>query len=114
MKTYWQILGNWSPSHAVAIGKQTTGYDDSWSPVCYKVMSLAVKEKVLQNPNVLSCLLETKNKVLVFSGADETFWGNGLDITDCDSTDMLKWNGANKLGCLLMSIRSEIMVELAI
>lgn len=63
----------------------------------YKIMLRANKQKFIYNPLLVKLLLSTKNKNLIFDIPGDSFFGIGKDK-----------NGENKLGKLLMKLRTQI------
>ncbi|MCB9946499.1 MAG: NADAR family protein [Rhodospirillaceae bacterium] len=68
-----------------------------WDSARDAVMVTAVKAKIAAHPEVRRTLLETGEALLVEASPYDHYWGCGADGT-----------GANRLGQILMQIRSEL------
>jgi ribA/ribD-fused uncharacterized protein len=87
-----------SPTIAKRLGRtKTTHFRADWEHVKESVMKDALKAKFIQNKNLNSLLKETKDLILKENSPNDTFWGIGKSKT-----------GKNRLGILLMEIRSEL------
>jgi ribA/ribD-fused uncharacterized protein len=62
--------------------------------------------KFKQHPSLASALMKTKGSELVLCSSEEAYWGNGLDRADARKVSKRRWPGQNKLGALLMHVRS--------
>lgn len=62
----------------------------------------------MQNPELQDYLLKTGDLQLAESSPNDRFWGTGVGLGKEGSTNPQKWNGQNKLGVLLMALRSEL------
>ena len=72
-----------------------------WESVKDDVMLKALRAKFSdQNPKLLSLLLSTGDKKLIEHTSNDSYWGDGGDGT-----------GSNKLGQLLMRVRSELRAK---
>lgn len=67
-----------------------------WGAVRESVMKAALNLKFTQNPELLQKLLDTHNAILKEYSKSDLFWGGSLP------------NSSNKLGLLLMEVRSEL------
>ena len=74
-------------------------------------MAEAVRNKIWQNPTIEEELVNTGNRLLAEASVYDKFWGIGKDRSDPEANDYTKWPGQNKLGCILMHIRDEVMKE---
>ena len=71
-----------------------------WSTVKENVMYKALKEKFIQNPDLGYLLISTCNAHLYEHSSVDSYWGDGGEAR----------TGQNKLGLLLMKVRSELQV----
>jgi ribA/ribD-fused uncharacterized protein len=84
------------PSSAKKKGRHVTLRHD-WEKVKEEYMYQIVKAKFIQNPAIADALLETGNALLIEGNTwGDTIWG------------MCNGRGQNKLGKILMRVRSEI------
>jgi hypothetical protein len=87
------------------------GEDIEWLKLEKDILIEANVEKFKQHKDLLHILLQVGNKELVKTGKNETYWGIGLDTMNLDSQKKDKWLGKNKLGNILMEVRSKIIEE---
>lgn len=86
-----------TPTAAKALGSvRRPGFNPSWNSVSEDVMKECNLAKFSQNDGLKQKLLETGDRELVEHAADK-IWGDGLD-----------GSGANKLGRVLMAVRSDL------
>jgi ribA/ribD-fused uncharacterized protein len=71
-----------------------------WSIVKEQVMLQGLRAKFLQHPDLRSTLLRSGNRLLVEHTEHDNYWGDAGDGT-----------GRNRLGHLLMQVRSELQQE---
>lgn len=72
-----------------------------WEERQSTVMEEIVRQKFQQHPKLIRMLLNTGNLRLINGGKKDTSWG----------VDLTTWEGENRLGLILMKIRSEWMEE---
>ena len=70
---------------------------ENWDAIKYKIMKMAITEKVKQHPDIKELLLSTENKMIVEDSDYDYIWGCGKDGT-----------GQNLLGKIWMEVREEI------
>ena len=58
----------------------------------------------MQNPNLLSHLLDTGNRTIIEACSDEV-WGTGVTLGDKNCLNSTKWTTKGILGKILMRIR---------
>lgn len=71
-----------------------------WNEVKVDIMTELIRAKAAQNQDVTDCLLKTGDKKIVENSPWDSFWGCGPD-----------GNGQNKMGEILMLVRSEIQAQ---
>ena len=71
-----------------------------WDRVKESIMKRGVKAKFEQNKEPLLLLLLTANRPIVYHTNTDSFWGDGGDGT-----------GQNKLGKILMEVRTELAAQ---
>lgn len=93
------ILESKTPYDARKYGKLIDIRDD-WDLVKDFIMFIGVNEKFKQNPKLRSMLLNTSNSYIVEDAKWDSYWGVGID-----------GKGFNKLGNIIMIVRSKIIYE---
>jgi len=97
------------------LGRKVHNYNDLlWRKLSYRIMYKGLKAKFLQNPELRETLLNTGNDILAECAPRDFIWGIGMGKDNPDLQDTSKWRGSNKLGILLMDVRSSLRGELAI
>ena len=71
-------------------------------------MEQGVGAKFVQKDFLTLELLNTGDNLLVDCNAYESFWSNGLRISDKVAHDVSKWKGRNSLGIILCSVRNSL------
>jgi len=97
-----------SPAECKRIGRSINCDQQKWREVEVPIMKQALQEKFTQNPNLKDFLLKTKDLHLAEASPTDKFWGTGVGLGKEEVTSPAKWGGQNKLGELLMSLRSEL------
>ena len=111
-----KILDSTDPAEAKAIGRtRFKEFDrDLWDSLSYTIVKRGVRAKFAQNDELLHKLLSTENSVLMECAPNDRIWGIGMAKNDPDIDHPTKWNGTNKLGKILMEVRSEFALEMAL
>lgn len=87
-----------SPKQAAIEGRDSNNIIRSdWEAIKEQIMYNALRCKFLQHPRLLKELLLTKNSVIIEHTENDNYWADGGDGT-----------GKNRLGVLLMKVRSEM------
>jgi len=90
-----------SPAEAKRLGQQFKPQRRSeWAEIKEEIMFTALKEKFRQHPDLGVKLVETSNAELIEDSTEDYYWGIGRG-----------GYGANRLGCLLMKVRSDLQKE---
>jgi N-glycosidase YbiA len=93
-----QILSATTPKDAYDIAiANATNVDSDWNTRRNNVMVDALKAKFQQHPDLRDMLKETKNSRIIYHVSSDNYWGDFGDGT-----------GENKLGKLLMTLRTEL------
>lgn len=93
-----------SPWEAAKLGRDRKNpLRPDWESIKDTVMSRAVEAKFRQNKDVKELLLSTGNALIVEHTFNDSYWGDGGD-----------GEGKNKLGLILMSLRSQLLVEVGL
>jgi ribA/ribD-fused uncharacterized protein len=91
-----------------SLGKKVANFKtDEWDAKRDEIMRSAVKAKVLQHPEILAKLKETKNRPIGKADAREKYWGIGSSANLDKAKRPDKWAGQNKLGKIWMDLRTE-------
>ena len=102
------------PSAYKKIGRSLKGYDQfdqsykmtvgqKWEEIKDTIMKKAVFYK-FKDKNLKKRLIETQNAILVEASPYDYYWGAGVGLSNIHSEN---WPGKNKLGLILMDIRSK-------
>lgn len=95
------------PQKAKTLGRQVSGFqEDIWQQHRFEIVMRGNLAKFGQNDNLRTCLLNTKNRVLVEASPRDRIWGIGLTEDDARATNPLEWQGLNLLGFALMKVHS--------
>ncbi|MEM9947496.1 MAG: NADAR family protein [Cyanobacteria bacterium P01_D01_bin.36] len=87
-----------SPMTAAKMGRdRTKPLRADWETVKDNIMTEALKAKFTQHPTLKNLLLNTKDAYIVEHTKNDSYWGDGGN-----------GSGQNKLGILLMQIRSSL------
>ena len=76
----------------------------NWNKAAEEQCFEGIKQKFLQNTDLLQFLIATGEKTLVESNYDDT-WGTGLPLSDPECLNKSKWKSIGILGRILMNIR---------
>ena len=76
----------------------------NWNKAAEEQCFEGIKQKLLQNTDLLQFLIATGEKTLVESSYDDT-WGTGLPLSDPECLNKSKWKSIGILGRILMNIR---------
>lgn len=75
------------------------------------IMESGIRAKFVQHPELRKQLLETGDTIIGFADPRDTYWGIGTSIESDKSKKPSKWRGQNKLGKMLMELRSRFSEE---
>jgi N-glycosidase YbiA len=88
-----------TPSIAAKLGRsRSLPLRADWETVKDDVMRAALRAKFEQHPKLKSLLLSTGDAELIEHTRNDSYWADGGDGT-----------GKNRLGCLLMELRAELI-----
>jgi ribA/ribD-fused uncharacterized protein len=79
-----------------------------WQLESESIMAKGLFEKFDQNPKLKDFLLETGDQVLAEASPTDRFWGIGVALGGVASTKQQEWTGRNRLGQLLMELRTQL------
>ena len=104
-----KVMKTDDPAEAKKIGRtHFSNFDDTlWTRISPIIVKRGVRAKFEQHPELLEELLSTGNAVLAECSPYDKVWGIGLAPDDERIYDTTQWNGKNKLGRILMTLREE-------
>lgn len=95
-----------SPAQCKGIGHSIKGDINTWRQKEMEVMKKALQEKFGQNPDLKDFLIKTGDLQLAEASPTDKFWGTGVGLGKEIVSN--QWPGRNKLGQLLMELRTEL------
>lgn len=105
------ILKTDIPEKQKALGRKIKNYNEEyWSKVRYTEVVEILKQKFLQNKNMLEFLHQYQGKTFVEASPYDKIWGIGLGLYDDNLTDLTKWKGTNLLGEALTEVSKELFI----
>ena len=113
--TAMKIMITDDPLQCKKLGDRATRTQQSlqkWDSEKVKVMQKANIHKFEQNEHLRAVLLSTGDRTLAEASPKDTFWGIAMPMSDRNKVDKKLWTGQNKLGEVLMSVRSRLQQEL--
>lgn len=100
---------NRHPREVKARGREVTPFDkEKWDAVVRDIMFVGLREKFLQNSDILPVLMKTQGTRLVEASPFDPIWGVGLVESDDLILDPANWKGLNWLGETLDRVRDSI------
>lgn len=113
-EVYDKILKAKTPKAAKALGKKVKNFvTEVWDSKRDGIMETALRAKFVQHPELRKELLATEDKVIGEADPRNTYWGIGTSMDLEKSKTPSKWRGQNKLGKMLMTLRSDFKEESA-
>ena len=109
--TLFKIMMSTTPKEAKEIGQTVSGFDkDSWNGASYQIMYDIVYQKFIQNENLKNIILsdEFKGKHFVEGSPIDGIWGVKVAWDNPRIDDESNWNGENRLGKVLDTVRDKI------
>lgn len=102
-----RIMNNNDPDEHKRIGRNIANYVQSeWNSVRDDILQVILRAKFTQNKNHREHLMNSGTRKLAEASARDRYYGIGLPITHEDILDENAWNGENRLGKLLMNLRT--------
>ncbi|KAF8362408.1 hypothetical protein PRIPAC_89331 [Pristionchus pacificus] len=96
-----------SPRDQKEIGKRVVGFrQQKWDTVSRDVMKKGLLLKFGSNKRLKDILVGTNEAILAEPSPFDRRWGIGLDAADPKARDTREWKGENRLGAVLMEVRS--------
>jgi ribA/ribD-fused uncharacterized protein len=110
---YNKIVKSKTPKAAKALGSKVKNFvKEVWDDTRDEIMSRAIHAKFTQHPELQNELLDTGDKVIGEANPRDTYWGIGTSMESEKSKQPSKWRGRNRLGQLLMELRTRYKQEL--
>ena len=107
---YEKILKAKTPKAVKALGKHVKNFDkETWDSKKDDIMKQGIRTKFVQHPELRKQLLETGDKQIGYADPRNTYWGIGTSQTSEKSKFSSKWRGQNRIGKILMDLRTEFM-----
>jgi ribA/ribD-fused uncharacterized protein len=104
-----KILKTASAKSVKAYGKKIEPFDaEVWAEKALQVMKTGLKAKFMQHPDLLAKLRETGDRPIGEADPRGKYWGIGTSADTSKAKDPTRWPGQNKLGSLLMELRTEL------
>ena len=105
--TAGKILATNDSKKQKELGRQVVGYNDGiWIAMREHVVYNGLKQKFLQNPDLLEQLKEDKDTIFVEASPEDRVWGIGYDKENA-LANIDNW-GQNLLGKLLNKLADEL------
>jgi ribA/ribD-fused uncharacterized protein len=104
-----KILKTKSPKSVKTYGEKVVGFkEDEWNEKRDTVMTIALKAKFMQHPELKTKLLSTGDKPIGEANARDKYWSIGTGADTSKAKIPSKWPGKNRLGQLLMDLRRDL------
>jgi ribA/ribD-fused uncharacterized protein len=104
-----KILKTTSAKSVKAYGDKVKDFkEDEWNEKRDQVMRTALKAKFMQHPDLKAKLLSTGDRPIGEANARDKYWSIGTGADTSKAKVPSKWPGKNRLGQLLMELRSEL------
>ena len=85
---------------------------EKWDSEKINIMEKANMHKLEHNEHLKAVLLSTGNRMLAEASPKDTYWGIALSMSDKRKADRQQWTGQNKLGEVLMKVRTYLQEKL--
>ena len=104
-----KILKTKSPKSVKTYGDKVVGFkEDEWNEKRDTVMTIALKAKFMQHPELKTKLLSTGDRPIGEANARDKYWSIGTGADTSKAKIPSKWPGKNRLGQLLMDLRRDL------
>ena len=101
------ILAEPNPRNQKALGRKVKNFiPEKWSEVCYDLVKDGLRQKFLQNRELLTYLKQYKDYVIVEASPEDRIWGIGYDSENA-LANINNW-GTNLLGKMLTELSNEL------
>jgi len=109
-----KIVKSKTPKAAKALGKKVKNFvTEVWDAKRDAIMETGLRAKFVQHPELRKELMATEDKLIGEADPRDTYWGIGTSMDLEKSKTPSKWRGQNKLGKMLMTLRSDFKAESA-
>ncbi len=109
---YNKILKAKTPKAAKALGKKVKNFTtEVWDAKRDSYIATGMRAKFVQHPELRKQLVETGEKMIGEADPRDTYWGIGTGIESEKSKSPSKWRGQNKIGKILMELRTTFRNE---
>ena len=103
-----RVMAETDPVKQKGLGRETANFrPEIWYKQAKVMAKKGIKEKFMQNPELLGVLKATKTKCLAEASKFDKFWGIGLSLKDTTTAHGKDWKGENTLGMILQEVRDE-------
>lgn len=107
---YEKIIKAKTAKAVKALGKKVKGFEkEIWDSKKDEIMFRGIKSKFVQHPELRKQLEETGSRVIGEADARNTYWGIGTSMASEKSKHPSKWRGQNRIGKMLMELRTHFM-----
>jgi ribA/ribD-fused uncharacterized protein len=104
-----KIMKTPSPKSVKTYGDKVKGFkEEEWTEKRDQVMKTALKAKFMQHPELKTKLLSTGDRPIGEANARDKYWSIGTGADTSKAKVPSKWPGRNRLGELLMELRTEL------
>jgi len=104
-----KILNTPDPRKNKALGREIKGFiEEDWTLHSLGYMIDVNIAKFSQNPDLKEHLKNSGDKIIVEASPYDKVWGIGLHQDDDRVLDESQWDGENKLGITLMTVRTKL------
>ena len=104
-----KIMKTKSSKSVIAYGKKVVNFDEAaWAEKSEGIMRTALKAKFMQHPELRAKLVGTKERPIGEADPRDKEWSIGTGADTAKAKNPEKWPGKNKLGKLLMELRTEL------
>lgn len=105
-----KILKANHPQQMKKLGRMVQNFEDAiWDKHCFDIVKKGNLEKFSQNKDLWNFMKGTKERILVEASPRDRIWGIGMEETNLDAENPMKWRGKNLLGFALMKAREELL-----
>lgn len=102
-----EILLEKNPRNQKALGRKIKNFNaDQWNAESYELVKRGLREKFLQNPDLLKYLRENKGRNIVEASPEDRIWGIGY--ANYDALHYISDWGENRLGKILTELSLEL------
>jgi ribA/ribD-fused uncharacterized protein len=109
---YNKIVKAKTPKAVKAMGQKVKNFvKEMWDGKRDGITRTAVRAKFTQHPELRKQLQETGDKMIGEADPRDTYWGIGTSIDSDKAKYPSKWRGQNKMGKMLMEMRTEFNGE---